>query len=186
MLKKSLIIISILSALLFQACSDEKKEEEVVENLVSANEYVLTGLDNKQYVVKKEGNGFVLEGAKDKVVMFDIFATWCPPCRAEATHLSTLVKKHKGNFIVIGITIEDNIPNEKLLDFQKTYNANYTLVNSSENRRLSDAIVTELKLGKRYPIPTMALYKNGKLINHYVGATEEEFIDSDIKRALGI
>jgi len=31
----------------------------------------------------------------------------------------------------------------------------------------------------------MAMYKNGKLINHYVGATEEEFIDSDIRNALG-
>jgi len=184
MLKKSLLIISLLSTLLFQACSSEK--EEVVENLVSANEYVLTGLDNKQYIVKKEANGFVLEGAKDKVVMFDIFATWCPPCRAEATHLATLVEKYKGKFIVIGITIEDNIPNEKLLEFRKKYNANYTLVNSSVNHKLSDEIVKELKLGERYPIPTMALYKNGKLINHYVGATEEEFIDSDIKRALGI
>ena len=185
MFKKSLIIISILSTLLFQACSNES-EETSTENLVSANEYVLTGLDNKQYIVKKEGNGFVLEGAEGKVVMFDIFATWCPPCRAEATHLSALVKKYKGKFIVIGITIEDNIKNEKLLAFAKEHNANYTLVNSSVNHKLSDAIVTELKLGERYPIPTMALYKDGKLINHYVGATEEEFIDSDIKRALGI
>ena len=185
MLKKSLIIISILSTLLFQACSDETKEE-TVENLLSANEYVLTGLDNKQYIVKKEGNGFILEGAQGKVVMFDIFATWCPPCRAEATHLAALVKKYKGKFVVIGLTIEDNIQNEKLLKFRQEYNANYVLVNSSTNRKLSDAIVKELKLGERYPIPTMALYKDGKLINHYVGATEEEFIDSDIKRALGI
>ncbi len=185
MLKKSLIILSILSTLLFQACSSES-EEEVVQNLVSSNEYVLTGLDNKQYIVKKAGNGFALEGAEGKVVMFDIFATWCPPCRAEATHLSTLVKKYKGKFIVIGLTIEDNIKNEKLIKFQEEYDAHYTLVNSDVNHKLSDAIVKELKLGERYPIPTMALYKDGKLINHYVGATEEEFIDSDIKRALGI
>lgn len=185
MFKKSIIFILTLSALLFQACSNQN-DEEIAENLVSANEYVLTGLDNKQYVVKKQGNGFVLEGAKGKVVMFDIFATWCPPCRAEATHLSSLAKKYKDKFIVIGITIEDNIKNEKLLEFRKEYNANYPLVNSSVNHKLSDAIVKELKLGQRYPIPTMALYKDGKLINHYVGATEEEFIDSDIKRALGI
>jgi len=185
MFKKSLILISILSALLFQACSNEK-EEDVAQNLVSSNEYVLTGLDNKQYIVKKEGNGFVLEGAKGKVVMFDIFATWCPPCRAEATHLSALAKKYKGKLVVIGSTIENNLNNEKLLEFRKAYNANYTLVNSSVNHKLNDAIVKELKLGERYPIPTMVLYKDGKYINHYVGATEEEFIDSDIKRALGI
>ena len=32
----------------------------------------------------------------------------------------------------------------------------------------------------------MAMYLDGKLINHYVGAIEEEFIESDIKRALGL
>jgi len=31
----------------------------------------------------------------------------------------------------------------------------------------------------------MAMYKDGVLINHFVGATQEEFIESDIKRALG-
>lgn len=118
--------------------------------------------------------------------MFDIFATWCPPCRAEATHLSALQKKYKGKLIVIGSTIESNLPNEKLLQFRKDHDANYVLVNSSVNHRLNDAIVSELKLGARYPIPTMVLYKDGKLISHYVGATEEEYIDSDIKRALNI
>jgi len=190
MLKKTIIFMSILSALLFQACSkSEDTTEETtneVNNLVSSNEYVLTAIDNKQYVVKKDGSGFVLEGAEGKVVIFDIFATWCPPCRATATHLSSLQKKYKEKLVIIGLTIEDNIQNQKLLDFREKYDANYVLVNSSENRRLSDAIVKELKLGERYPIPTMALYKDAKLINHFVGATEEEFIDSDIKRALGI
>ena len=75
--------------------------------------------------------------------------------------------------------------NAKLEDFAKKYNAKYILVNSAQNRPLSDAIVKELGLGERYPIPTLAMYKNGVLINHYVGATQEEFIESDIKNALG-
>ncbi len=77
------------------------------------------------------------------------------------------------------------LENSKLEDFAQKYNAKYTLVNSDQNRKLSDAIVKELKLGERYPIPTMAMYKNGVLINNYVGATQEEFIESDIKNALG-
>ena len=39
-------------------------------------------------------------------------------------------------------------------------------------------------MGPRYPIPLMAMYKDGKYINHYVGAVQEEFVESDIKRAL--
>lgn len=187
MLKKSILFLSILTILIFQGCSSEENSSvSNVNDMVSATQYVLTGLDKKQYIVKKQGNGFVLEGAKDKVVIFDIFATWCPPCRAAATHLSSLQKKYKDDVVIIGITIEDNILNTKLQEFREEYTANYILVNSDQNRRLSDAIVKELKMGERYPIPLMAMYKNGKLINHFVGATEEEFIDSDIKRALGI
>lgn len=187
MFKKSILFISILFMLGFQGCSNNEKTEtkSSINDMLSVNEYILTGLDSKQYIVKKEGNGFILEGAKGKVVIFDIFATWCPPCKAAATHLSSLQNKYKDELIIIGITIEDNILNEKLLEFRKKYTANYTLVNSDQNRRLTNAIATELKLGNRYPIPTMAMYKDGVLINHFIGATEEEFIDSDIKRALG-
>ncbi|QOY51105.1 TlpA family protein disulfide reductase [Candidatus Sulfurimonas baltica] len=187
MLKKSILFISILSTLIFQGCSNDENKDvtKSANDMISVNEYVLTGLDSKQYVVKKKDNGFVLEGAKGKVVIFDIFATWCPPCKAAATHLSSLQEKYKDDLIIIGITIEDKISNEKLLDFAKEYTANYTLVNSDQNRRLTNAIAFELELGDRYPIPTMAMYKDGVLINHFIGATEEEFIESDIKRALG-
>ena len=189
MFKKHIIFISVILAILFQGCSENKEKKSntnSVNEMVSKNEYILSAVtDNKQYIVQKEGSGFVLKGAEDKIVIFDIFATWCPPCRAAAKHLSSLQNKYKDDLIVIGITIEDNIDNSKLQEFAKTYEANYTLVNSNQNRRLSDAIVKELNLGERYPIPTMAMYKNAKLINHYVGATEEEFIDSDIKNTLG-
>ena len=185
MIKKSILLSSIILLLTFQGCSSEEKKTQEINSMVSKNEYVLTSVDAKQYVVKKEGSGFILEGAKGKVIIFDIFATWCPPCRASASHLSSLQKKYKDDLVILGITIEDNIQNSKLQDFAKTYDAEYTLVNSDQNRRLSDAIVKELGLGDRYPIPTMAMYKDGKLINHFVGMTQEEFIESDIKKALG-
>lgn len=120
MLKNYILSLSILSAILFQGCSDNKEKTEnaqSVNQLVSTKEYVLTGIDQKQYVVKKEGAGFILEGANDKIVIFDIFATWCPPCRAVAPHLSSLQEKYKEDIIVIGVTIEDNIQNSKLQEF---------------------------------------------------------------------
>lgn len=189
MSKKYILLLSVLSALLFHGCSDSKKEggntSASANQMIATTDFKLKGLDDKEYLVKKSGQNFTLDGAENKIVIFDIFATWCPPCRAAAKHLSSLQEKYKENLIVIGITIEDKVANEKLKEFASTYKANYVLVNSEQNRRLSDAIVKELNLGERYPIPTMAMYKNGQLINHYVGATEEEFIERDIKNALG-
>ena len=189
MLKRSITTILLSSTLLFLGCSSDKKEEQKAiqeaNSMISTNEYVLTGLDKKQYIVKKESDGFSLEGAEGKVVIFDIFATWCPPCRGAATHLSSLQKKYKGKVKIIGIHIENGIPDSKLQDFREKYHANYTLVNSKQNRRLADTIVDELKLGDRYPIPIMALYKDGKYINHFIGSIEEELVESEIKSALG-
>jgi thiol-disulfide isomerase/thioredoxin len=185
MFKKILLIISLISLILFQGCSDEKNSNSDANNMVSKTQYTLNGLDKKQYIVKKDGNGFVLENAKGKIVILDIFATWCPPCRAVATHLTSLQKKYKDDLIIIGLTIEDDISDEELLEFRKEYTADYILTNSDQNRRLINAIAKELKMGNRYPIPLLAMYKDGELINYFVGATEEEFIESDIKKALG-
>lgn len=182
MLKKSIFIALLSVATLFQACSDKTED---ANNIISSNEFNLTSTDNKQLVVKKELDGFVLENAKDKVIIFDIFATWCPPCKASATHLTSLQKKFKDDLVIIGLTIEDGIPNSKLLEFKKEYNAQYTIVNSDQNSLLINEIATTLELGERFPIPIMALYKDGKFINHYIGEVQEEFVESDIKRALG-
>ena len=184
MLKKSILPTIVLFTLLLSGCSQEKKVQEA-NSMIATNEYVLTSLAKKELVVTKESSNFILKGAEGKVVIFDIFATWCPPCRAAASHLNSLQEKYKDDLIVIGINIEDNLADEKLQLFRETYKANYTLVNSPTNRKLADKIVNELKLGDRYPIPIMALYKDGKYITHYVGSIQEEFIESDIKRALG-
>lgn len=184
MLKTSILSTLLTFTLFFQACSSDGEQNP--NDMISSNEYVLTAINNTQYIAKKEPNGFSVENTAGKVIIFDIFATWCPPCKAAASHLSSLQAKYKDQLVIIGITIEDSISNEKLQEFREMYDAQYTLVNSDQNRRLVDDIATSLEVGERFPIPLMAMYLDGKLINHYVGAIEEEFVESDIKRALGI
>lgn len=171
--------------LLFQACSSNNENAEDVNAMVSTNEYTLTALNKTQYIVNKTSDGFTLKDAETKVVLFDIFATWCPPCQAEATHLTSLQEKYKDELIVLGVTIEEGIEDTKLEAFKTEFNAQYPVVNSAENRRFVNAIAAELKLGRNFGIPLIAIYKDGKLINFYQGAVEEEFLENDIKRALG-
>ncbi len=186
MLKTTILSALLLFALFFQACSNDTNQNENENDLTSSNEYILTAINNAQYIVKKGSEGFILKDTEGKIILFDIFATWCPPCKAAASHLTSLQKKYKDKLVIIGITIEDNISNEKLELFREMHDAQYILVNSDENRRLVDDIATSLNVGERFPIPLMAMYLDGKFINHYIGATEEEFIESDIKRALGL
>jgi len=184
MLKKAIFSIFVVLLLITGCSKDKQHQNKEANEMKPTNEYILTSTENKKFTVIQEKDGFRLKGADGKVVIFDIFATWCPPCRKATAHLSALQKKYKDDLVVIGITIEDNINNEKLEEFKNTYGVNYVLVNSKINRVLADKIVQSLKLGDRYPIPIMTLYKDGKYITHYVGSIEEEFVQSDIKRAL--
>lgn len=181
---KTLLTSTLLSfSLLFNACSSEEKKNP--NAMVSTNEYVLTELNKTQYIAHKTPTGFTVDGAKDKVILLDIFATWCPPCQAEATHLTSLQEKFKDELLILGITVEEGIEDSKLQAFRNEFNAQYPLLNSSENRRFITAIAQKLNVGRNFGIPLMALYKDGELINFYQGAVEEEFIESDIKKALG-
>lgn len=186
MFKTPLITLSILLPLLFLGCSsDNNSETEESSNLIASNTYHLVSTDGVEYNITKEGQNFTVKGHENKVIMFDIFATWCPPCRAEAANLSHLQKKYPDNFLVIGVTIEDPISNKDLKAFKSTYGADYAIVNSKDNEHLYRAMASATKVGQRFPIPLMVMYKDGRYITHYVGQTPEEMIESDIKKALG-
>jgi len=185
-MSKLLITSTLLSfTLLFQACSSNEEKTQNANAMVSTNEYVLTELNKTQYVAVKTSTGFKVNGAEGKVILLDIFATWCPPCQAEATHLTSLQEKYKDDLLILGITVEEGIENSKLEAFRSKFDAQYPLVNSDQNRRFVNAVATQLNIGRNFGIPLMALYKDGKFVNFYQGATEEEFIESDIKKALG-
>lgn len=56
--------------------------------------------------VDTEGNSFVLEQHRGKLVLINFFATWCGPCRNELPHLQEIWEQHHQNpafsMIVIG------------------------------------------------------------------------------------
>lgn len=170
-------------SLFFQACSSDEKES--ANAMVSTNEYILTELGKTQYTALKTPTGFTVKGAENKLILIDIFATWCPPCQAEAKHLTSLQEKYKEELLVLGVTVEEGIEDAKLEAFKAEHNARYPMVNSPQNRRFITAVAQELKVGRNFGIPLMALYKDGRLVNFYQGAVEEEFLESDIKKALG-
>ena len=175
------LIIPLMSLLLLIGCKNDTAEEATV----STASFHLLDTQGKSYVVEKRGTNFALDEGKDKVVIFDIFATWCPPCRAEAKYLANLQKKYGDKLIVMGVTIEDDVSNDELEQFKKTYGGNYLIANKAENQSLARSIASTIGVGQQFPIPLMILYKNGQYVTHYVGATPEEMIDSDIASALG-
>ena len=56
-----------------------------------------------------DGNAYKLEDKKGKVVLVNLWATWCGPCIAEMPHLREMQEKYQANgFEVIGLNTGDN------------------------------------------------------------------------------
>ncbi len=169
--------------LLFSACSDSQESE--LNSLVAKSTYELKDLQGNEYEVVKEGMNFSVESAKDKVILFDIFATWCRPCQAAAPKLADLQKKHEKDVKVIGVLIEEDKTTSYVQRFVDQHGATYTITNGEDNRELSRAIASAVDVGQNFPIPLVVMYYKGRYINHYIGAIPEEMIEQDIERALG-
>ena len=75
------------------------------------------------------GGTFRLSDYKDKVIVLNLWATWCGPCRQEIPHMVELSNEYKGKGVeVIGLTTEDPArDSEKVSDFAKQFNINYKL-----------------------------------------------------------
>lgn len=64
------------------------------------------------------GKQVSLSDFKGKVVLIDVWATWCAPCRGEIPHLKKLEEEMKGMDVVfLGVSVDEARNKQKWLDF---------------------------------------------------------------------
>ena len=204
------ILASILFIALFQGCNESNNESttstktgevetaespqkyRIEKNLVSKTEFHLKTVENESFTVVKEGSKFSVQNTDSTLVLFDFFTTWCPACRSVAPHLSNIQAKYPKEMLVLGVLIEEDKSDEKLLSFKNRYKADYPISNSTgkdtnyANFKLSNEVAALLRQPRSFPIPLLVMFKDGEYFTHYIGAVPEEMIESDIKEALGL
>ena len=62
-----------------------------------------------------------------KVTIFNFWATWCPPCRAEIPDLVKLQEQYKDQLMIIGVSSDEG-PTEAVSRFVADYKINYPIV----------------------------------------------------------
>jgi len=182
---KNLIILGIVTITLLTGCTD--KSEDISNSIVETKEEVqklptfnLKTTMGKPVTIEVTKKGWVFKEYPNKVVLLNFFATWCPPCKAEIPHLNNLSKKYKDDFVVIAILVEKDKENSEINNFIKNHDIQYPVTNSPANFNLAGAV------GGVSSIPAMFMFnKDGLVVKDYVGAVQEEILDSDIKKALG-
>ena len=74
------------------------------------------------------GQSLALKSLRGKVVLLDIWATWCPPCRAATPVLQSLHQKFGGRGLqVVGLSVDDDSSVGQVPAFKKQFKVTYTL-----------------------------------------------------------
>ena len=83
-----------------------------------------------------DGNDIKLSDYKGKIVIVDVWGTWCPPCQKEIPHFVRLLEEHKDDLAIIGINYEHGDPADavaKIKSFAKDNGINYPCVIGDES-----------------------------------------------------
>lgn len=187
-MKIKIIAMCMIAFLAFSGC-ENKEEEGLLAPTVQIPqkkeaEFVLDTIDNKKVTLKVSENVISIneDTYKNKVILLNFFATWCPPCRAEIPHLINLKTKYADQFEVIAVMLDDGLAMEEKKSFVENFKINYTVsVTQETNHALANLI------GNVRSIPYMMLFsKDGKFVLDYKGAIPEEMIESDMKKLMEI
>lgn len=123
------------------------------------------------------GKTFRLSNQKGKVVLMNIWATWCAPCREETPELVNLYNKYKDDgLVIVGVSI-DKQGESVVRPFMKKYDVDYPII-------IDDGTIMD-KYGPTMGIPTSYLIdKQGKLRYFAVGALTEKELEPRIQNML--
>ena len=124
------------------------------------------------------GGTFRLSDYKDKVIVLDLWATWCGPCRLEIPHLVELSDEYKGKGVeVVGLTTENPASDaEKVSDFAKEFNINYKLGWANAN------IALPLMAGSSSIPQTFVIAPGGRIVTKFRGFSPQ--IPSMVRAAI--
>lgn len=106
-----------------------------------------------------EGNSFKVEDKKGKVVLLNLWATWCGPCRAEMPELVAMQEKYRDKgFEIHGLNTDDESV-EDIKAFADQMKLNYAL-GYADSKMISEFI----KVTRLAGIPqTIIINREGKM-----------------------
>jgi peroxiredoxin len=71
-----------------------------------------------------DGKAVALADFKGQVILYNAWATWCPPCKEEMPTLEAYYQEHRQSGFVI-VAIEDGQPASEVAAFARSYNLSF-------------------------------------------------------------
>ena len=157
----SFLVLALVAALGCQEPVSESESSEPPRNN-AAPDLVLSKIDGSGTVSLAENQG--------KVVLVDLWATWCVPCIAELPHLQELSETFgEDDFLMLGIVLESG-RREDVMEFVAEQNVTYTQVMGEQDT--SEAFGPFLAYPTKYLID-----RRGNVVKRYIGNVGKELSD---------
>lgn len=125
---------------------------------------------NDWEMTQPEGKKFKFASLKGKVILVDVWATWCGPCREQTPKLAALQEKYRDKGLaVVGLSLDEQSEEAEVLKFMKEAGVNYTIAYAPD--KVSGAFLdgTEDETGSA-PIPQLfVIGKDGRVVEHLIG-----------------
>jgi thiol-disulfide isomerase/thioredoxin len=113
------------------------------------------------------GNAIKLANYSDKVVLVNLWATWCGPCRLETPELVQLHKEYGSKGLaVVGLSTENpQASAEMVREFVRDYNVDYPVGWATR-----EVAVSFMRLTGRNAIPqSFIIAPDGRVLDQFVG-----------------
>lgn len=129
-----------------------------------------------------DGQEFKLSDLKGKVLVIDLWATWCGPCRYEIPELVKFQDAYRSSgFEVVGLDIDPGSDTPAgVKSFMKEFNINYKVAFVDKDFALS------LMQGGNIP-QSLVVSRDGKIVKHFIGFSPDRtpaMMRSAIEQAL--
>lgn len=158
------LLVLIIALFAFFGCGEDESSNANFKEFSPNEEVKLVYVSGKELTLVRKDHGFAIKNDENKVLMIDIFGTFCPPCQKEAAELTKYQLENKDKFTLIGLTHFENVTNEYVLhEFMQKFNAYYFITNDQKiNDRLAEQIVRDIEYKHEIALPFKVVIKNGE------------------------
>ncbi|MCK5218973.1 TlpA family protein disulfide reductase [bacterium] len=172
-----IIVIGLLAGCQVPPESVENKSgRQAVQSLPDKDSTVPVSQGLLDFKVKSlEGETVHLKQYLGKIVILDLFATWCPPCKQEIPFFVEFQQTYQDSLVVVGLSY-DQIKADKVKAFVKKMKINYPVYWGSQE--------IAKQVGLRGIPHTLVLDQEGRIASTYVGYRPKEVFEADIKKLL--
>ncbi len=178
-------ILLLIVVIFFMSSCDSKNEiDEAIlasENKEISNEFEskvfnLESIDGEKIKLKTTFSGIKVEGIKNKIILVDVFASWCNPCIKGIPSMNALQKEYKDDLVIIAVLFDKDKTKDEVEEFISKHNISYIVTVGEENFKLTK------ELGNISKVPEYYLYdKNGDYIKKFIGETSSKVFKSYIE-----